>query len=153
MSVPGYSLSATARSTPAPGYALRRPAARTRSGTRAAVEWDEVEPSHGARRKTRCREKLIVGKIAAEEEAAASDEALERRPWFAAGATRAHAAQLLAAAQPRSFVVRPSSTAGQCALSMSDAQRRVIHAAIQRNAAGHYFIAGAPDPYPTITGR
>jgi hypothetical protein len=73
--------------------------------------------------------------------------------WFVAHASRGVAEQLLTLAVPQSFLVRPSSQAGSYALSMTDEHGSLIHAAIQQNAHNHYYISGAPDPYPTIAQR
>lgn len=81
------------------------------------------------------------------------DEVLTAMPWFNAEATRQSAEQLLTCAKPQSFLVRPSSQQGQYALSMTDEANTLIHAVIQQNENGHYFISGAPDPYPTIAAR
>lgn len=85
--------------------------------------------------------------------AAVVAEVLPSMPWFVADATRHLAEALLSASRPMSFLVRPSSNAGQYALSMSDADMNVLHAVIQQNANNHFSIPGAPDPYPTIAQR
>ena len=61
--------------------------------------------------------------------------------------------QLLTVAKPQSFVVRPSSQAGQYSLSMTDEVGTIIHALIEQDDQSRYFISGAPDPYPTIAQR
>ena len=109
-----------------------------RSNTPATVDWNEIEDYNGY-----ADEHL---------ENEPREEVLADMPWFNADCTRQDAEALLTMARPSSFVVRPSSKPGSYALSMTDSSGKLIHAQIQRDGRG-FFIAGAPDPYPTIAGR